>query len=63
MSGGVNEEIEQFDDELLRISKSCNISSSDQYSVSKYVLILSLGNYDLIDASLLMEEQHGDWIV
>ena len=35
LSGGVDEGFEQFFDKLLHISKSCALSSSDQYVVSK----------------------------
>ena len=35
MSGDLDEDFEQFDDELLQISRSCTLLSSDQYIVSK----------------------------
>ena len=63
LSGGVDEDFEQFEDELLRISDSCIISSSYQYIVSKISVDIDLGNYDLIAASILIEEEHDHWIM
>ena len=35
LSGGVDEDCDQVDNELLQLSESCTFSSSDQYIVSK----------------------------
>ena len=38
LSGGANEDFEQFDDELLRISESYIFSFSVQYIVSRIIM-------------------------
>ena len=52
----VDEDFEQFDNELLQIIESDTFSASDQYIVSRLSTDVSSGNNDLIDTSSLLEE-------
>ena len=42
LSDGIDEDLEQFDDELLHISESCALSSSDQYIISEISVDIEL---------------------
>ena len=62
LSCDINEDFEQLDDEFLQIAGIDTRSFSDKCIVLKLILILNSGNNDLIDVSLLLEEEYDDCI-
>ena len=59
----VDVDFEQFDDKLLQITGSDILSSLDQYIVTRISIDIEFRSNDLIDASLLLEEEYDDCIV
>ena len=64
LSCDIDEDFEQFDDDFFyKLLDHINFYLQANVLLLEYLLILSLQNYDLRNAFLLMEEEHEECIV